>query len=105
MLRDVQQLAPHNAKRRSNYTAHRAKNNRVRGARVFPDEEETERLKVIITGVPRLPGWLEESSPMSGWGMIPFFVYNLAFDLVIPAINVVAHIGGALGGAAAASAR
>jgi membrane associated rhomboid family serine protease len=39
---------------------------------------------------------------MSGRGMIPFFVYNLAFGLVIPAINVVAHVGGALGGGAVA---
>ncbi|HMD97105.1 MAG TPA: rhomboid family intramembrane serine protease [Terriglobia bacterium] len=39
---------------------------------------------------------------MLGKGAIPFFVYNLAFGLAIPGINVVAHIGGALGGAAAA---
>jgi len=39
---------------------------------------------------------------MLGKGAIPFFVYNLAFGLAIPGINVVAHIGGALGGAATA---
>lgn len=37
-----------------------------------------------------------------GRGTFPFFAYNLVFGLVIPGINLVAHTGGALGGAAVA---
>ena len=46
-----------------------------------------------------------DQTKMLGKGAIPFFVYNLVFGLAIPGISVVAHIGGASGGAAAALSR
>ena len=36
------------------------------------------------------------------WATLPFFAYNLVFGLAIPGINLMAHLGGALGGAGAA---
>jgi len=43
-----------------------------------------------------------QSLRVLGPGIVPFFLYNLAFGLAIPHINIAAHIGGAIGGAACA---
>lgn len=37
-----------------------------------------------------------------GQGAVPFFLFNLVFGLATPGINIVAHLGGAIGGAGCA---